>query len=30
MSSQQATTEPAPMEGIERTNVMVVKGQEQE
>ena len=27
--SQQATTEPAPMEGVERTNVVVLRGQEQ-
>ena len=26
---QQATTRPAPMEGVERTNVVVVRGQEQ-
>jgi len=26
---QQATTGPAPMEGIERTNAVVVRGQEQ-
>jgi len=26
---QQATTEPAPMKGIERTNVVVVRGAEQ-
>jgi len=26
---QQATTGPAPMEGVERTNVVVVRGQEQ-
>jgi len=28
-SPQQATTGPAPMEGVERTNVMVVRGQGQ-
>ena len=27
---QQATTRPAPMEGIERTNVVVVRGQGQD
>ena len=26
---QQATTRPAPMEGVERTNMIVVRGQEQ-
>ena len=29
MSPQQVTTGPALMEGIERTNVVVVRGQEQ-
>jgi len=29
MPSQQATTGPAPMEGVERTNVVVVRGSEQ-
>jgi len=29
ISSQQATTGPAPMEGVERTNVVVVRGSEQ-
>ena len=28
MPSQQATTGPAPMEGVERTNAVVVRGQE--
>ena len=29
MSPQQATTEPAPMEGVERMNAIVVRGQGQ-
>ena len=28
MPPQQATTEPAPMEGVERTNAVVVRGQD--
>jgi len=30
MPSQQATTGPAPMEGVEQTNVVVVRGMGQE
>ena len=30
MPSQQATTGPAPMEGVERTNTVMVRGQGQE
>ena len=29
MPSQQATIGPAPMEGVERTNIMIVRGQRQ-
>jgi len=29
MPSQQATTGPAPMEGVNRTNAVVVRGQKQ-
>ena len=29
MPSQQATTESAPMEGVKRTNVVIVRGQRQ-
>ena len=30
MSSQQVTTGPAPIEGVEKTNTVMVRGQEQE
>ena len=29
MPSQQATTEPAPIEGVERANTVIVRGQGQ-